>query len=533
MEEQQYKKSPFEDLPNYMPFREFVDFYNATFEYDKEKVAAYLTGKIGRSRSTPKAHTEIANWIEYDKNIKRSKRVLMGYRHLGKSYFTQLYIIWRLMMDPNWTVMVISAASGVAERNVETIRAIIEVNPLTQHLLDGDEGWQLRKFTVKRSSPKSNPSCIMKSTEGRITGNHADMIIADDIELPENVVTLKSREDIKKRVAEMSKISQCHLMIGTPHHEDSIYDYLDITKHYEIKKFPLLKAGYVIEDGKIISGETNAPEMDHDLEWARMQLFECYTFGEFESQYQLKNVKFSKTLIDVDDLVANKTFTEDIVVEDDIIDFENGDVIHYYIKEERIKQMVIAWDPAYGKEGGDESVLAVLANTYDGNIYLFDIVDLPSYNVHTGSFQAQCEMIIDTCRKYHTKHIVVEENLSPMLKTELRRVAKEKKTHILIKGVYRGRGNNKEERIARAIEPVCKVGRLYIHDRVWYKSQLKIQLDQLGYSANDDAVDALATALDELVPQAIHNDYEADYNVIERTGEAHTLMYKTTLTGFA
>lgn len=498
---------------NPIRFATFLDFYNAIDGYTPDQIEEYLLGKRKRSRGTPKAHIDLANWLEDTQDNPR--RILQGYRHIGKSFIISLYTAWRLFCDPNDSILIISAQSGIASQNVAFIKNLFEKNPLTEHLIGGDEGWKSDRFSVQRPTPALHASCKMLSLEGKITGNHGKLLIGDDIEVPDNCLTEKSRQFIRQRCGEFSKMGDCQLLVGTPHHEDSIYDYLESEKGYTKYKIPVLKDGGLDEDGNLY-GEPMCPEMGHDMKWIDDKLRESYTTGEFASQYLLKSVSFSKTLIDVEDLVANKTIKEDILVQENYRDPDFGFMNRYFICDELINQVVIYYDPAFGLEGGDDSVLAVVAKTEKGNVYFLDCVLLSGVNVKTLSFEGQMREIVQTCQKYMTNRVVVERNFSPTLTPELNRVAAEMKVPVSPKPIVRTQ--NKQLFMAQMIEPLCKVGRLYVHDRVWKKSPFKVQLEALGSAKKDDCTDALAGAINELFPTGLKFLDYTDPNVIGNYG---------------
>ena len=52
---------------------------------------------------TPPIHLEIAEWLEETDKI--SRRCLQAFRHSGKSYILGAYICWKLLVDPNFTIL--------------------------------------------------------------------------------------------------------------------------------------------------------------------------------------------------------------------------------------------------------------------------------------------------------------------------------------------------------------------------------------------------------------------------------------------
>ena len=139
-------------------FKEFVD-----------------TQNIIDGRETPDLHIKICDWLQDTQADPR--RILQVFRYAGKSHLICLYIVWRLLVEPNFTTILISAKRNIALRNSLMIRTIIETNPLTKHLKSGLYQWQSQNFTVDRDIISLNPSVAVSSLDSVITGMHSDILI--------------------------------------------------------------------------------------------------------------------------------------------------------------------------------------------------------------------------------------------------------------------------------------------------------------------------------------------------------------------
>ena len=65
------------------------------------------TQNILSGMTTPQLHVDVADWL--DSTQKDPRRILQVFRHAGKSYILCNYVAWRLMSDPNYTCIIVSA----------------------------------------------------------------------------------------------------------------------------------------------------------------------------------------------------------------------------------------------------------------------------------------------------------------------------------------------------------------------------------------------------------------------------------------
>ena len=438
------------------------------------------TQNILSGMTTPPLHQDIADWLQYNKNHPR--RILQVFRHAGKSYILCCYVAWRLLTDPDYTCIIVSAKKSLAMRNSMMIRSIIESNPLTQHLKSDLYSWQATEFTVERDSIQLNPSVTVTSLTSAITGKHSREIIGDDVEISTNVNTLDARDFIKERVMEFGKIAQKILLVGTPHHEDSIYRHCKSVGYDKELKIPVYNK----------KGELAWPDHpDQMFTWKWLERIKNEsTEGDFKSQFLLVPAKTYDALMEINKIEVYK----DEFSYQHLPQPMGGYVPIVRLGKNQIQRMVAAWDPATGLRGRDDSVLAITARDTNGIVYVHDTIELSGAT--NKEFDQQCEEIINACDKYKIGHIYLEENFSVTLKTELKRKIVEKKKKIVVMSEFRN--TNKLNFLAQTLEPIIKVGKLKIHQRVKDNGKFLDQLEEFPYNKMDDFIDATAMSINKL-----------------------------------
>ena len=113
------------------------------------------------------------------------------------------------------------------------------------------------------------------------------------------------------------------------------------------------------------------------------------------------------------------------------------------------------------------------------------------------SFDNQCKEVIALCAKHKIGHVFVEENFSSTLANELRRVARELKLAINV--IPKFRSQNKLHFIAQTLEPIIKVGKMYVHERVKDNTPFLDELQAFPRANKmDDCIDATSEAISHL-----------------------------------
>lgn len=86
--------------------------------------------------------------------------------------------------------------------------------------------WGAHKITITRPIGVREPSVTCQGIGGNITGARADLVICDDVEVPNTSNTAPKRTNLRERLRELDFIlspAGAMIYIGTPHASDTIY----------------------------------------------------------------------------------------------------------------------------------------------------------------------------------------------------------------------------------------------------------------------------------------------------------------------
>ncbi len=158
--------------------------------------------------------------------------IIQGFRGVAKSFITCAYVVWLLWRDPQLKIMIVSASKERADANASFIKKIINEVPFLGHLKarEGQRDTQ-NLFDVGPARPDHSPSVKSVGITGQLTGSRADIIVADDVEVPGNSFTQVMRDRLFELVKEFDAIlkpgdDKKIIYLGTPQNEMSLYNEL-------------------------------------------------------------------------------------------------------------------------------------------------------------------------------------------------------------------------------------------------------------------------------------------------------------------
>ena len=210
---------------------------------------------------------DIAKYVQH--GPKRS--IIEAFRGVGKSWITSAYVVWLLYMNPQLNILVVSASKTRSDDfTTFTLRLLKEI-PVLAHLIPSEDQRQSRiSFDVGPAAASHAPSVKSVGVTGQLAGSRADVLIADDIEVPNNSATQGMRDKLSEAVKEFDAILKPDgriIYLGTPQNQESLYNKLP-DRGYELRIWP---ARYPSEDQMIGYGDKIAPlivsrlENDKDL----------------------------------------------------------------------------------------------------------------------------------------------------------------------------------------------------------------------------------------------------------------------------
>ena len=462
---------------------------------------------------------------------------IQAFRGVGKSWITAAFVLWTLFNDPNEKIMVVSASKDRADSfSIFCQRLILEV-PWLSHLKpkNDDQRWSRISFDVGPAAPHQAPSVKSVGITGQLTGSRADLMVLDDVEVPNNSMTELQREKLLQLVTECESIltpkRQSRIMfLGTPQTTFTVYNKLRERNYRPFvwpARYPRKIAMY---DGLLAPQLVEDLDKEDDLTWKPTDTrFREDDLLERESSMGRSNFMLQfmldTSLSDAEkfplkfaDLIVNSVnpthapeniiwcSDPDNIVKDLPCVGLPGD---YYYRPMAIQgewleyaETICSVDPS--GRGADETVATFLSQL-NGLIYVHEM-----YASKDGYSDKTLLQILRRCRKYDASTLLIESNFGDGIVSELfRKHCQTTKTNINIEET---RANvRKEDRIIDSLEPVFNQHRLVIDPKVieWdyasnaneatenrFQYMLGYQISRMcrekGAVKHDDRVDALA-----------------------------------------
>lgn len=489
------------------------------------------------------------------------RSIIQAFRGVGKSYVTSAYVVHKLLMDPDIKIMVVSASKERADSFSTFTQRLISELPMTQHLVPrGDQRWSKIAFDVAPSMASHSPSVKSVGITGQLTGSRADIIIADDVEVPGNTQTNSMREKLAELVKEFDAVLKPEgriLYLGTPQCEDSLYvtlqergyitriwparypDEEKIRKSYGDRLAPLLLQK--VEQDATLIGKSTDPQRFDDEDLLEREL--SYGRSGFALQFQLDTslsdterypLKLSDLIcMSVDGTKAPEKPIHGVGAAYELKDYPclgmrgdrfygpvsvSGDYLDY-------TGSVLAIDPS--GRGSDETSYAVV-KMLNGNLYVAD-----AGGVKGGYSEETLKSLVGIAKTHQVNMVIIEANFGDGMFTQLISPYFQREYPVTLEEVKHSK--QKELRIIDVLEPIMNQHRLVVDPKVIQRDYDSIQeypqdvavkyslfyqmtriTKDRGALAHDDRLDALAMACQYWVEQM---SVDAEREIIERRSE--------------
>ena len=500
----------------------------------------YLVWKhLGLPEPTPIQY-DIANYLQ--DSPKRC--IIEAFRGVGKSYITAAYVVHQLLLDPQLKFMVVSASKARADDFSTFTQRIIMELPICQHLVAKEgQRWSKIAFDVAPAKASGSPSVKSVGVTGQLTGSRADIIIADDVEVPNNSMTQMMREKLGETVKEFDAVLKPNgkiIYLGTPQNEMSLYNAL-ITRGYEMRvwpaRYPTLDRAEKAYGGKLapllyeslqtnleaVYGLPTDPRRFTDEDLLEREL--SYGRSGFALQFMLDTSLSDqdKYPLKISDLMIyscdKDTAPEKMVygIFKQLNELPNvalsGD--RFYAPEDTIGRQeysgsVLAIDPS--GRGSDETAYAVVK-------MLNGFLHVPAAGGIAGGYSNETlKSLAELAKEHKVNAVLIESNFGDGMFTELLKPHMLKTYPVSMEEVRHTK--QKEARIIDTLEPVMNQHRLVIDPKVIQKDYETVQhlppekaqrymliyqmtriTRQRGALAHDDRLDVLAMAVQYWVDQ--------------------------------
>ena len=429
--------------------------------------------------------------------------VIQAFRGVGKSWITSAFVLHCLRRNPDTNILVVSASKTRADDFTTFTKRLIEEMPLFQHLKP-KEGQRDSKiaFDVGPAKASHAPSVKSVGITGQLTGSRADLIVLDDVEVPNNSETQVMRDKLAEAIKEADAIIKPEgriVFLGTPQCEDSIYRLLE-DRGYQSRIWPAeYPSQQMLEQyGKRLTpmiadswdpsriGEATEPTRFSLVDLAERRL--SYGNSGYALQFMLNTalsdqerypLKLSDLVVmDFDDEHGPEKVFWSGSAENVLSDLPNvglrGDRYHRpfrvqggYIKWQGV---VMTIDPS--GRGEDETGYAVVASL-NGWMYLMDCGGLRG-----GYTPENLQKLADVARRCKANEVLVEANFGDGMFNNLLLPYLRATYPVTLTEVKHSQ--QKEKRIADVLEPVMNQHRLVVPPRL-----VRADYDSVGDIAND------------------------------------------------
>ena len=502
--------------------------------------------------------------------------ILQAFRGIGKSFITCAFVVWKLWNDPQLKFMIVSASKERADANSVFIKRIIDLLPFLHELKPrpGQRDSTI-SFDVGPASPDHSPSVKSVGITGQLTGSRADILIADDVEVPNNSATQAARDRLGELVKEFDAILKpggTIIYLGTPQTEMTLYrelenrgytttiwparyprDWKDL-ENYGIRLAPMLHKE-LRENPEALFWTPTDPIRFDDTDLREREL--SYGKGGFALQFMLNpNLSDAERYpLKLRDLIVAALDGEKAPLSyqwlpnasNALEDCPNvglkGDRYHRYQEANSsfmaYESRILVIDPS--GRGKDETGYAVLFQL-NGYIYLME------WGGFRGGYDDKTlEALAKIGKKWKVNEVVIEGNFGDGMYLKLFSPVMTK-THRCAITEVKSKGQ-KELRIADVLEPVMGSHKLVVQESVIeedYRSACNAdgqfdvrycgfyQLTRLtrdrGALAHDDRLDALAIGVQFFVESMEKNSEEGSRELL---GEFIAQHMESDLYGYA
>jgi hypothetical protein len=456
-------------------------------------------------------HKEIFGWMqEYSlfgqgKVDITNKLIMLPRAHL-KSHMVATWVAWIVTRHPEVTVLYVSATSGLAETQLYAIKNLLTSTiysryfPEYVHPQEGKrEKWSQTAISIdhpKRKKEGIRDATI--STAGlttNTTGWHADILVPDDLVVPENAYTEEGRESVSKKASQFTSILNAGgftMACGTRYHP------MDIYSTWKSQEFDIYnEEGDIIDRVPVWSVKEYTVEKDGVFIWPKTMRpndkkffgFDNQVLSRIRAQYEDRVQFYAQYYNDPNDPGSNRISRDKFQYYDrKHLKQEGG---HWYYKRNRLN-VYASIDFAFSlTKRSDNTAIVVIGVDADNFIYILDIDCFKSdkisvYFQHLAELHSKWEFT-----KLRAEVTVAQAVIVRDLKDKLR----EEGLRLSIEEFRPSKNEGtKQERIASALEH--RYDNLQIwHFKGGYTEMLEEEL-VLARPAHDDIKDALASAVE-------------------------------------
>jgi hypothetical protein len=442
----------------------------------------YLTWKHLKLPPPTKIQYDIADFLQSGSQ----RCVISAFRGVGKSWITASYVLYRILLNPNINILVVSASKNRADDFSTFCLRLLSEMPLLKHLYPkADQRQSKISFDVATATASQQPTVKSLGITSQITGSRADLVIADDVETSGNTQTQFMRDKLSEAIKEFEAVVKPNdfriIYLGTPQTEQSIYNKLQ-ERGYKIRywtaRYPSEKQlnSYNSNLAPIIQNTWSLEMVGQPTDPSRFDekdlLEREASYGRigFNMQYQLDSSlsdldRYPLKLSDLSVMTLNQDTAPEKVIWASSPELKHNDIPCVGLQGDgyfRPMQTQGTWIDYTGAVmsidpsgvGKDETAYTV-TKFLNGNIYLLDVGGFNSgYSEHTLS------KLVQVAKRNKVRKILIEQNFGQGMFEQLLKPYLIKEYPCTTELV--NQQTNKHRRILDTLEPLMSQHRIIV-----------------------------------------------------------------------
>lgn len=450
-------------------------------------------------------HLDVMEWLQDGSST--NKLLLLPRAH-QKSFLMAVWTAWWITKFPETTIIYLSATATLAENQLYAIKSILDSKIYRRYwpeMTNLDEGkrerWNVSEIMVDH--PRRKAEGVRDATVKAVgltattTGLHADVLVYDDVVVPENAYTNDGRSKVAAALSQFASIRNAGgitMAAGTRYHPNdqySIFKNQIVSTYDETGQLTGKKPRWQIYERVV--------EEHGEFLWPRQYRSDGRWFGfddtilsEIKSEYEDKTQFYAQYYNNPEDPESVKLDRSNFMYySPKFLTYEDG-----WSYQGNKLNVYAAIDFAFSMSTkADYTSIVVVGVNSESEYYVLDIERFRTDNI-ADYFKA----IMDTYRRWEYKVLRAEVVAAQSA------IVKEIKTLISNNGIRlrvdeyrpsRAEGT-KEERIASILLPK------YADQRIFHKKGGNTQILEeeltLTHPPHDDVKDALAAAIDVAQP---------------------------------
>lgn len=337
-------------------------------------------------------HRELFQWLQdytlfgKGNGLSNNKLMLLPRGHL-KSHVVATWLAWMITRHPDVTALYLSATAELAETQLYAVKNILGSTVYRRYFpeyINPQEGkrekWSATKLTIDHELRKKegirDATVATAGLTTNTTGWHADIIVADDLVVPENAYTDEGRNQVSRKASQFTSIRNSGgftVACGTRYHPSDVY------KEWKAQVYDIYDAeGIKSDEASVWEIKEYAVEEDGIFLWPRGVRPDGKAFGfdqqvlaRIKAEYSDRVQFYAQYYNDPNDPGSDRINRDKFQYYNSRYLKKQGD--RWYFGDNKLN-VYASVDFAYSlKKTADYTAIVVIGINSKGVIYLLDI----------------------------------------------------------------------------------------------------------------------------------------------------------------